>query len=478
MWGLAPLIRTSVAASSRGATHWLQFRGLASDAAAAAASSALPDPSKPLHLFVCAADEETDDAIARVVAALKQQHPAGVTLHGLGGPALQQEQLQRVNEEGWFKETHLMEHVEKVPNFVAWKIHKLDEVAVPTAHSYTMRQSLVVAAALRGTGSGGPLLQAQQLRQMVGGEGAGAAAEGEEVTPHEQQQQQEQQEQRQQPEAAAAAGAGRQQQEQQQQQQQQQRQQQAPYDAIFVGGGRRFAQHLLRGLRVAQEEYDAAGVPPRILYLPRDLADPRTSASAAKQWGRLADHVMCATAQEASLVEGAPASAVGHPLGELVGSAQQQRQRARSRGGGGKDEPDGGASGGGGGGGGGFVGGGAAGMGMDKVAWLRARAAEAAELAKGSGASSAFVQGSAERFWQRVGGGGAGGGGAGGGGAGGGGGERGPAGGGGRPLVALLPGCYESHLSANLGIFGAGPAGRRGGAGWDLRGARHRAPGK
>jgi hypothetical protein len=172
---------------------------------------------------VCAADEETDDAIARVVAALKQQHPAGVTLHGLvgpaseprrrlqaalnrlprghiqataqpqpppvpnepprrlrqaslapfprrstldraaalhlhthpaitcpcpgpgdprprppacprqGGPALQQEQLQRVNEEGWFKETHLMEHVEKVPNFVASKIHKVRDRAARRA---------------------------------------------------------------------------------------------------------------------------------------------------------------------------------------------------------------------------------------------------------------------------------------------------------------------------------------------------------
>ena len=54
-----------------------------SAAARSSHSSSSSDAQRPLRLFVCAGDEPADRAAAALVAALKQQHKAGVQLLGL-----------------------------------------------------------------------------------------------------------------------------------------------------------------------------------------------------------------------------------------------------------------------------------------------------------------------------------------------------------------------------------------------------------
>lgn len=51
----------------------MQLRGMAS----------LPDPRKPLRLFLCAAEPHADAAGAALLEALRHQHKAGVAAVGL-----------------------------------------------------------------------------------------------------------------------------------------------------------------------------------------------------------------------------------------------------------------------------------------------------------------------------------------------------------------------------------------------------------
>jgi len=275
--------------------------------------------------------------------------------------------------------------------------------------------------------------------------------------------------------AAAAEGSGvRQQQQKQQQQEQQQQNTAQPYDALVVGGGRRFARELLKGIDIAATTYSVARLPPRILYLPPGLSDARTPSSAVEAWGKLADHVMCATAQEAAVVKGAPASAVGHPLSAFTLAAptpkqkqhKQQQVGDKRRGNSSSSSSSSSSSG---------AGSSssesscssssgsrasvssaesAAAAAGDRLSWLRQRARQAARItAAGSGAgSSAFVMGDRTRFWERVAAQEAAFEGSKGDGAKGGEGAKGADDR--RPLVAVLPGCFEAHIASNVGVFG------------------------
>jgi hypothetical protein len=205
---------------------------------------------------------------------------------------------------------------------------------------------------------------------------------------------------------------------------------------VLIGGGRFFAREMLKGLEVARSSYKALRQPPRILYQPRDLADPRTAKSAGKIWGGLADHVMCATGAEAARVQGAPASVVGHHLASSLlqprrggSSSSSSSNSCCSTSKSGSSSSSGSGSSG---------AAGAVGSEAGRLSWLKARAAQAAALnAASTNSSSGFVSGNPANFWKRVGSSGSG-----------------SSSGDRRPLVALLPGCFEKHLIANLGLYG------------------------
>jgi len=140
-------------------------------------SPSLPDPKAPLRLLVCAADEQNDSALAQVVAAVRKQHPGGVTVVGVvsrrfvsgalslagvcahlkgsssssssssssvtrynshalsaqhqhhpslqGGPALLQQGLRSVVTDEWFREVSAAEHVVKLPLYLPEKLHQV-----------------------------------------------------------------------------------------------------------------------------------------------------------------------------------------------------------------------------------------------------------------------------------------------------------------------------------------------------------------
>jgi hypothetical protein len=67
------------------ANEWHVSQRAFSSSAPSAPPSDVPDPSQPLRLFVVAADEPSDAALARLVAAAKRRHPGGVELVGTVG---------------------------------------------------------------------------------------------------------------------------------------------------------------------------------------------------------------------------------------------------------------------------------------------------------------------------------------------------------------------------------------------------------
>jgi hypothetical protein len=295
-----------------------------------------------------------------------------------------------------------------------------DAVPVISQRATAKAIAAVAAAALRGAGGHGPWME-----QRGGAEAAAGASPGVQPPPPPQRQE---------------APARR-----------------APWDAALFSGTRRFGGEVLKALEIARTEYDASP-PPRIVYAPPALLDPREVATAAAELAQRADYVMAALPAEAAAAPGAHASAVGHPLAAALLQAQPAAA-ARKRSGGG-----GGGSSGVGVGGGGAPPAGAA----ERLQWLQARAAAVAVAAKGTdgeesdeeggGAlSGAFVRGDAAAFWQRLQA------------------EGAAAPRKGAPLVALLPGRFEGHLEANLSFFGAwaccvSPMGRAWAIGWQRRG--------
>ena len=376
-----------------------------------------------------------------------------------GGPALRRAGLadalaglDEFSGDAWWRGVDVAERLKRLPIIAAEA--RLAPAGAPLSRAFARFVPEVLHAALRGaedSGGGG---------SSDSGSGGGSKQQQLQHNQEQQQQLQHSQEQHQQQPAK-----------QQQEQQQQQQQRRRPYDAVLVGGSRLFSQTLLAGFERAAADFGASYLPPRVLFLPHVYSDPRSGAGEARAWARVADHVMCASAPEAAraAAAGAPASAVGHPLLRAL------QARADSGGGGGAElNGGGGGSSSGSGGGSGSKVGSSKQQAADRLAWLRERAAAAAAAAadkapRDGGNDGAvapapaptvrFATGSAERFWRWV--------------------EAGhggviPAassehggGGGGdddprelvraaraRPLVALLPGCHEADLQANLYVYG------------------------